>query len=272
LLGPALLLYGAFGLAPLILLLVGTVYEFGFYGRGFLGFEAFQSVFNSPLFWRSLWNSLKFVSVLLPLALLGILTISITITWTRGRAQKFIRAAYYIPAVSSAMMIALVWRWVAKQGGPLNTLLGTTTNYLAEGPFPFIVIVLATLPTAFGGAVVILSAALASIDSELYEAARMDGCTPLQEALYITIPSISPVLLYIGVTSFVALIQLWQYPYGITGGGPNYKTTTLLLLIYQKGFTEGNVPQATVMSLFLIVLVLMVIFLYKLLTKQRIFT
>ena len=268
LLGAPLLLYGVFGVAPLIVVFASTVYEFGYYGRGFLGLTAYAEVISNPLVWQSLQNSLLFVGLLLPLSLTCIIFISIVVTKAPHKVQKFLRAAYYIPTVSSAMMISIVWRMLARSGGLINEYLLPNVNLL--GDHPVLIIVLATLPTSFGASIIILSAGLAAIDEELYDAAKMDGCTPFREAIHITIPSVAPILLYIGATSFVALMQLWQYPYAITGGGPNYRTTTLLLYIYQKGFMGDSLPEAAIMSLLLILIVVGALLLYKLITKQRI--
>jgi len=127
------------------------------------------------------------------------------------------------------------------------------------------------LSTGVGGALVFFAAAMSSVNQELYEAARLDGCTRIQEARYITLPLIAPVLMYLTIMRTSGLLQIWQFPYAMTGGGPNYATTTLMLNIYQTGLASSHVPQGAVMSLFLLVLTIGLVLLYRLTGRKILF-
>jgi len=83
-------------------------------------------------------------------------------------------------------------------------------------------------------------ASMGTIDQELYDAAKLDGCTQVQEDWYITRPLIAPTVGFIFFIKIVGISQIWMYPFLITGGGPNYGTNTAILEIYLQAFNYGK--------------------------------
>lgn len=268
LVGPGLALYLVFGLGPILMAVLGSVVEMGYYGRGWIGFSAFKDVLTSPRFWRSVWITLKFTLVLFPSTMVLIAVISIVLSWAGNKLQAVVRMAFYVPSVISGVMISLAWRWIVMPGGPLSRISGDIL-WLGSNPYAFWTISVMVLSVSIGGSMVYLMAAFVAVDSQLYEAARLDGCNKAQEAWYITIPLVVPVITFVGVTRLVGLLQIWEFPYAMTGGGPNYATTPIMLLIYQEAEVVGNVTRASVMSLFLLVLVATILLVYRLVSGRR---
>ena len=270
LVGPGLALYAVFGFLPILWAGVGSVYETGFYGRGWLGFQAFVDVFSNARFWTSLWVTVKFTAVLLPIGMFLTVAISVILSWAGSKLQSLARLAFFVPTVTSAMMISLAWRWIVLPGGPLSRLIGGDILWIASNPYAFWTICVMVVSISIGGSLLYMMAAFLSVDQEIYEAARLDGCNRIQEAWYVTVPAVMPVIVFLGVGRLSGLLQICQFPYSMTGGGPNYSTTTIMLLIYQEGIGAGRLPQASVMSLFLMVMVVGLVLLYRLISKRKI--
>ena len=249
--------------------LLGTVVDFGYYGEGWLGFKAYVSVFTSTRFWSSVWVTMKFVIILLPASISLMILTGVIVSWAGHKVQTTIRATYFIPTIAPAIMISFSWRWLVSPGGPLSWLIGDTLM-LGSNPYAFWTIAVMILTTSVGGSLVYFAAALVAIDSQLYEAAALDGCSRRQIAWHITIPLAMPIIMFMSVQRLSGLLQTWQFPYAMTGGGPNYSTTTLMLCIYQTGLSSSQVPQGAVMSLFLLVLTIGLMLVYRWVSGRKI--
>lgn len=268
LVGPGLALYLVFGLGPILVAVLGSVVEMGYYGRGWVGLSAYRDVLTSPRFWRSVWVTLKFTAVLFPISMVLIATTAVVLSWAGSKLRAFALTAFHVPCVVSGVMVSMAWRWIVMPGGPLSRISGDIL-WLGSNPYAFWTICAMVLSMSVGGSLVYLIAAFVAVDSQLYEAARLDGCNKAQEAWYITIPLVMPVITFVSVTRLVGLLQIWEFPYAMTGGGPNYATTPIMLLIYQEAEVAGNVTRASVMSLFLLVLVVAILGVYRLVSGRR---
>lgn len=268
LVGPGMVFYLVFGLGPILMAGIGSVVEMGYYGRGWIGFTAYRDVLTNPRFWRAVWITLKFTLVLFPAVMTLIITISVVLSWAGNKLQSVARMAFYVPCTVSGVMISMAWRWIVLPGGPLSRITGDIL-WLGSNPYAFWTISVMVLSVGVGGSLVYLMAAFVAIDSQLYEAARLDGCNKGQEAWYITIPLVMPVITFLGVSQVVGLLQIWEMPYAMTGGGPNYSTTPIILLIYQEAEVAGRVAHASVMTLFLLVFVATLLIAYRLVSGRR---
>jgi len=266
---PALVAFAVFGLTPIFMASFGSVYEFGMFGRGWIGFEAFVDVFTSHRFWMVLWVTVKFALVIFPSEIILVVVISVVLSWAHQKIQAAARAALYVPSVAAGVMISFAWRFLVLPGGPLSRITGDIL-WLGSNPYAFWTISTMVVTTAVGSSVVVLMAGFVSVDSTLYEAARLDGCNDRQVARYITIPLVAPVIVYLGAMRFVGILQIWEYPWAMTGGGPNYSTTAIMLYIYQDAST-GRVPQASVMSLVLMTIVAGTLLVYRLCGRKILF-
>jgi len=269
LLAPFLIHFIVFTAFPIVMSFLGTVMDFGYYGEGWIGFKAYVSVFTAPRFWMSVWVTLKFVIILLPTSIFLMILTGVIVGWAAQKLQAVIRAVYFIPAIAPALMISFSWRWLVSPGGPLGWFIGDTLM-LGSNPYAFWTIAVMVLSTSVGGSLVYFAAALAAIDSQLYEAAELDGCNRRQLAWHITIPLAAPIILFMSVQRLSGLLQTWLFPYAMTGGGPNYATTTIMLNIYQTGLASSRVPQGAVMSLFLLVLTIGLILIYRWISGRKI--
>src|SRR5262249_40356129 len=156
-----------------------------------------------------------------------------------ARAQLFFKSAYYLPGVTSAVVLALVWQYMFDPAyGLLNYLLSLAgrpgLQWLADyrtAPPSLIPIALVRGP---GAAIIFTTAAMGSIPREAYEAARIDGAGWLTEFRSITLPLLRPTLLYLLVIATIGSFQVFTPVYVMTKGGPSYATNTLVYQIYDS--------------------------------------
>lgn len=270
LIAPALAVYLVFNIVPIAMSFIGSMVDGGSYGEGWIGLAAWKEVFASARFWQAIGTTMLFTVVLVPLTMVLIVAASVVLSWASGKLRSFGRLAFYVPTVTSAMMISIIWRWALAPNGLINRVLGTDILFIGSNPAAFWSICAMVVSMTLGAPIIYLMAAFATIDPELYDAAKLDGCGPWQEARHVTLPGVGPVLLYLVVLRLTGTIQLWQFPYSVTGGGPNYGTNTLMLMTYQEAFVHTRIPQASVMSAVLVVMVCGLLVLSRVITKQKV--
>lgn len=263
---PGLILYAVFTLAPIVMTFSGTFVDTGAFGDGWIGLAAWREVFAARRFWFAMLNTVKYTAILVPATMVISIAIAVVLSWSRFKG--FGRMAFYVPTITSAVMISIIWRWILAPQGPLTGLTGVL--FLGSNPWAFYSIAIMTLSVTLGGPIIYLMASFAIIDKSLYEAARLDGCNGWQEAWHITIPGIAPVLLFLTIERIAGVVQLWQFPYAVTGGGPNYGTTTLMLIAYQEGFRNSRIPNASVISVILMGMVGGLVYLTRVITRRAV--
>jgi multiple sugar transport system permease protein len=177
-----------------------------------------------------------------------------------NRVQSLFRGAFYLPNVTSIVIIALVWIWIFEPDyGFFNYLLSLVglprVLWLQNPDIALWSIVLSTVLIVPGSGVVIYSAAIGSIPTEFYEAAEIEGASGLQKLLHITFPLLKPTTLYLVVIYTIAGFQIFERVYIMTGGGPINATTTIVQLIYQTAFSDFNYGRASAEALILFAII-----------------
>ena len=228
---------------------------------GFVGIDNYAAMAADPSFRRSLWVTVVYVFVTVPLKLAFALAIAFVLNF-RLRAIGVFRTAYYLPSIlGGSVAIAVVWRYVFANDGLINQALALVgfdgVNWLGEPGYAMATIVLLRL-WQFGSAMVIFLAGLQAIPDDLYEAATLDGAKPWTIFRRITLPLLTPVIFFNFVMQVVQAFQEFNGPYVITGGGPLKSTYLLPLMIYEETFKYFDVGYASALSwaLFLIIALL----------------
>lgn len=204
-------------------------------------------------------NALFLISV--PLVLVGALVTAV-LMYEEVWGHRLFRILFFLPSVLSTVVIGLVFRTFFAYDGPVNDLLEAIgmepVNWFGEGGTAMAVIILALVWSGFGYGMLLLLAAMADIDPDLYAAARLDGAGWWARTWDITVPSIRRVLVFVSVinVSYV-FTSLFGFIFVMTSGGPGYSTTTLDYLIFVR-FGDGSLGAGSAVAflLFLIVLVL----------------
>lgn len=181
------------------------------------------------------------------------------------RFTGLFRTMWYLPSVFGGAVVALLLR-IYLQGssqGVLNMLVGqfgiAPIDWTRDPFWIPIISVLFVVWQTIGFTVIFFLAGLQGIDENLYDAAKMDGANSLQLLLYITIPQLVPVFLFLSVTQLIGAMQMWEVPALITGGGPSNLTYTLVYSIQNDAFGALEVGLGTAQSLVLFVMLLVFI-------------
>ncbi len=218
---------------------------------GFVGVDNYRSMAADPTFRQSLWVTLLYVFITVPLKLGFALFIAFVLNF-KLRAIGAFRTAYYLPSIlGGSVAIAVLWRYVFANDGLVNQGLaifgGDSVNWLGEPGYAMATIVMLRL-WQFGSAMVIFLAGLKAIPSDLYEAARLDGANTWQMFTGITLPLLTPIIFFNFIMQMVQAFQEFNGPYVITGGGPLKSTYLLPMMIYDQSFKYFDVGYASAIS------------------------
>lgn len=224
----------------------------------FIGATNYSEMFADYTFRKSLWITLLYVLITVPLKLAFALFIAFVLNF-KLRGINFFRTAYYLPSIlGGSVAIAVVWRYVYAGDGLINqalTLAGLgPVNWLGDPAMALVTIILLRL-WQFGSAMVVFLAGLQGIPQDLYEAAKLDGAGPWRTFHRVTLPLLTPVVFFNFIMQSVQAFQEFNGPYVVTGGGPIKSTYLLPLMIYEEAFKYFDLGYASAISWFLFVLI-----------------
>jgi multiple sugar transport system permease protein len=229
----------------------------------FIGFENYAFSLGDDLFWNALRNTLVYTVAVVLGGLLIALPLSAFIVGRGSRLQTLLKGAVYLPGVVSTVALSMVWLYLYQPlFGLFNFLLSLVgvapVQWLASPALALPSIILMTIVSASGVAVVLLSASMGGIPKDYYDAAMIDGAGAWARFRTITIPLVRPVLLYLLVIGFVSHFQVFEQIYVLTGvnGGPGFPpaTETIALRIF-NAISTIRLGQAAADSVLLFVFI-----------------
>ncbi len=226
----------------------------------FIGFGNYIKMFtDDPIFTQSFIVTLKYAFITVPLVLVASLLVA-TILNFKIKGVNFFRSVYYIPSILGGnVAVAILWQSIFASDGIVNMLLGIFNL----GPVPWLVDANTALFTIsllrawqFGSTMVIFLAALQNVPASLYEAAEMDGAGKIRQFFNVTLPVITPIVLFNFVMGLVHAFQEFNAPYLITDGGPMHSTYLMNMYIYESAFTNAQMGYASALSWILFILIM----------------
>lgn len=225
-----------------------------------LGLENYARMFGDDLFYHSLRVTSVYTLLSVPLGLLTALGLAVLLN--QGvRGLRFFRTAFYLPSLISGVAVAIVFAWFFnKNFGVINFFLGLFgidgPNWLGDPDWTLPAFVLMSL-WGVGGTVVIFIAALQGVPLEMYEAAELDGAGSWRRFINITLPLISPVILFALITGVIATFQTFAVSYIMTGGGPANASLFYLLYLYRNAFNWFEMGYASALAWFLSMIIML---------------
>ena len=247
---PWLIGFFAFTAGPLALSLVMSFYDWPVIGEStFVGLGNYIRMFTQdPQFWNSLGLTLKFAVIFVPLNMIIALVLAMLIA-TNVKGSNLFRVIFYIPSVVSGVAVAIIWGWILdSNNGILNyilSLVGIDGPLWLQDPKWAIVAIVIASAWGVGNMMLIFYTDIKSIPSSYYEAAVIDGATPLQQFFKITIPIITPTILFNLVTSTISALQQLTLVILLTGGGPMKSTYFYGLFVYENAFKHHRLGYAS---------------------------
>ncbi|MEN2748050.1 sugar ABC transporter permease [Sphingomonas sp. T9W2] len=228
----------------------------------FVGIDNFVELLATPLFWRSLKNTLIFAVLGVPMAIGTSLLAALLLNDATVRWKPLWRVALFAPYVTSVVATAVVWRFLFNERfGLLNqglALIGIPpVDWLGNPNSSIPAILIFVTWKIFGYNMIVFTAALSAVPQDLMEAARLDGAGRWLRFRHVTLPAIGPTLLLAAVMSVAGFLQIFAEPYVMTLGGPAQSTTTVLYFMFEEGFKWWNLGQASAVAFVLFVMILL---------------
>lgn len=227
-----------FTVIPMFISLAWSFTDYnGIQAPHFIGLDNYVKLFNDAVFQAALRNTTLFVLLGMSLGpTLGLLT-AILLN-QNVKLKSIFRTAYFMPVMTSLVVVSTVWMMLYNQSGIINSLLQyfeiKPIAWLSDPHWALFSLVIASVWQGFGFETVIFSAALQGIPKELYDAAYVDGANHVQTFWYITLPSLRPVILFVYIIGIIGSYQIYDMVYVMTQGGPVYSTTSLVYYLVGK--------------------------------------
>jgi multiple sugar transport system permease protein len=178
------------------------------------------------------------------------------------RLTTFFRAIYYLPAITSGVSIAVIWRWIFNTNyGLLNVMLYSLglknmIPWLTSSRYAMPAVILMSIWKGLGSNIILILAGLQSVPTVLQEAAAIDGANRRQRFFKITLPMLSPTLFMIVILSIIGSFQVFDTVMTLTKGGPGRATLVIVYYIYRTAFENFNMGYASAMAFVLFALIL----------------
>ena len=273
---PAMILLLLFNIIPLIASLVISTFDVSMTlnDARFVGLGNFVEAFHDSRFWNSMWVTIKWTLVEMPIQVLVALLLAALLTKNTW-FNKLCRGVYFLPIICSATAVSIMWRIILNSNvGYITFLLNKLgfgkINFMNNPGVTFYVIVFMSVWKSFGISTIILVSAMQNVPRVLYEAAELDRAGKIRQFFSITLPGIAPSLWYVVMTRIIGSLQVIDIVYTTTGGGPNFTTETLVTYVYTRAFEVNRMGYATAVSECLFGLILVItICLYSRMLKQE---
>lgn len=256
---PAVILYALLLALPILQTFYYSLTRWNGIKSTFIGLDNYERLFTDPTFWRVVTNNVILlaaipIAILIPLAVAFLLNEHV-LGW------RFFRSVYFLPTAISWVVIGIVAVRFFAQRGILNSLLATLgipvqTDMLASEWSAMIAVSITFIWSVFGTNTIIFITGMATLDRDVYEAARVDGAGGFATFRYITVPLLMRFIEFAFIltliTGFTALFSLI---FVMTTGGPGFGTTTLEFYVYQTAFAQGEFGYAAAVGVVLFAIV-----------------
>lgn len=257
---PTLVIFAVFMIYPILYSFYLSFTEFTGGTYEFVGLRNYIELFNDPVFYKALFNTFFYLIIQVPVMISLALLLAVLVEQKFIRGKGFFRMATFLPTITSLVAYSLVFKVL------FNTNYGLI-NYIVEffggekiqwiySAWPARASIIISITWRWVGYnMIILLAGIQAIPTEMYESASLDGASFWQQLFYITIPAIKPIILFTTITSTIGTLQLFDEPYILTQGGPNYATITLGEYLYDNGFTYLKFGFASALGYVMVIII-----------------
>jgi multiple sugar transport system permease protein len=217
------------------------------------GMEGWVRVLGDDLFIKkALPNTFKYALVVVPTQTILSLVLAFVLD-QKLRFRRLFRTIYYLPSITSSVVISLIFIWLFSPIGVVNQIFRLNINWLNDVRTAFYTIMMVNVFTTSGTLMLIFLAGLQDISDTLYEAASIDGANKLQLFLYITIPMLRPIIFFVATVGVIGAFQVFDQIFIMTRGGPADSSTTVAYIIYKWAFRDTTIKmgQAAVAAVML---------------------
>lgn len=241
----------------------------------FIGMKNYVNLFRDERFMNSMKVTLIYVIISVPTKLIFALFVAYLLT-QKHKAVTIYRSLYYVPSlIGGSIAVALVWKTIFSRRGLANAVLASMgiakQSWLGDPKLSMGILILMAA-WQFGSPMIIFSAGLKEIPITYYEAAQIDGANRWKQFQNITLPCLSPIILYNLVMQTITAFMTFTQAFVITQGGPNDSTNFYALYVYNHAFKWSNMGYASAMSWIMLVLISIITFILFKTSKLWVFS
>jgi raffinose/stachyose/melibiose transport system permease protein len=276
---PALVMYAIFFIKPFITSIFYSLTSWNGYDpvKKFVGLQNYVHLFHDQMVWLSLSHNLIWIVIGTFAPIIIGLPLAVLLTQIK-RGRLIFQTAYFLPYVLSGVLIGVIWGWIYNPVfGLLNYLLKSiglgalARGWLGDPKLALYAVLVAAVWGYFGFCVVIFMAGLQNINTDLVEAAKIDGANAVQQFFYVIIPQLRNVLNMVIVYNLIGGFSVFDIVRIMTVGGPANHTETIATYTFNMSFTQNNIGYGTTLSMVMTVLSLIASYFYlSLRDKQEI--
>ena len=276
---PFLVAFVIFNLYPIIYTFQLSFFQWkGFGSEKYIGWDNFKRILGDSTFPKTVFNTLKiWLGDFIPQLGFALL-LSMIFTFYKINGMRVFRAVYYLPNLITAASIGLLFNILMNgDKSTINQLLvmidfpNAPISFFKSESITQAIVSYILWWMWFGYTTILVMAGITSIEPDLYEAAKIDGCTNVQTFVHIIIPLIRPTLIYITITSLIGGMQIFDVPVNLTNlqGDPQKAILTSSMYIYQQGFKNGGFGYASALSVILFLIIAALSFVsYKVMNRR----
>lgn len=259
---PQMLLFALFLVYPMIEGVRMSLYKIRYLNAKWCGLGNYVKLFADAVFQKAVVNTLQIVVIGTAMTMLAGIWIAVSIFDKRERYVSLVRCSYYLPTIVSAVVMCIVWEWFLNPSlGALPYLLRQwgmgDVNLLGNRntAMPFLIFIVWQLN--IGQTVVMLTAQMQGLPGDVLEAAQIDGATRVQQIVHVILPLSAQTINYLLILNTISIIKVYIVIDMLTGGGPNYATTTLMYLSYNEAFVYNNLGNGAAIGVIMFGIVLL---------------
>ncbi len=262
-LAPALLVTAVFIIYPIISVIYYSFTDYDIMTPPvWVGLKNYIELATDSTFWLAMRNSLIYLIATPTLIVLSIITAILVNRKLPG--ITLFRALYYVPAVSGSIAIGITWRMIFDSNGIINGILMTLGilkepfQWLAEPALTLPLLIMLTVWAGIGYYMMVFLAGLQNIPEELYDAARIDGCSEVQKHWHVSVPGLRPQIVFVAVISSLAALKVFDEVYVLTSrtGGIMDSGITIVFYLWRKGFQLSHAGYASAIAIALLAVTL----------------
>lgn len=234
-------------------------YSTDIYNPTFIGLNNYKLLLHSKEFYQTLFNTLLFLIMVVPILTVFPLIVAIFIN-QKIKGISIYKVLIYLPVVVSIVVVAIAFKWLYAQEGILNYILQSLNfnqiGWLTDTKFAILSVALVTIYKGIGYYMMIYLAALMGVPKDLYEASEIDGANPFIKHLTVTVPHIMPTIALVVTVSSISALKVFAEIYVMTKGGPLNSTKTIVYYIYERAFENLDLSMASTASVVLLIIIL----------------
>ncbi len=234
----------------------------------FVGLQNYKEIFLEKEFLQILINTIvyalstTFFAVIIPLIIASVLNNKI-------RGAELFKTIYFLPFITPAIVIAIVWSWIFDPNiGLINTLFKTNLTWLFDTRLAMPVLIFISVWKLIGYNVILFLTGFTTINENIYEAARIDGASEKEIFKNITLPLLKPTIYFVTLITAISSFQVFDLIYVLTSGGPNDATNVLVYSIYKYAFEYFDIGKSCALAYILFFIIFILALLQKKLVKE----